>query len=116
MPEPANPIQLFEERVTFENWEAEGCHVFVGPKHVLTLNTPESLSDPESDRCFIEDWISPDEFCEHLTAVLRALGASVAVIAQVEQERQNYRERPVTPPTRSSEDLLRSIIETSPRS
>jgi len=109
MPEPTHPIPLSEERVTFENWEAEGCHVFVGNKHVLTLNTPESLSDPESACCFIDDWISPEEFCEHLSAVLLAFGASDAVIAQVEQERRNYRERPVPAPTRSNEDVLRSI-------
>lgn len=100
---------MSEEHVTFESWEEEGCHVFVGNKHVLTLNTPESLNNPESDCCFIEDWISPEEFCDHLAAVLRALGASAAVLAQVEQERRNYQSRPVTPPPRSTEELLRQI-------
>ena len=111
MPEPSDPIPPNEKRVTFENWEAEGCHAFVGGKHVLTLNTPESLSAPTSDCCFLEEWINPEDFYGHLTAVLRALGASPAVLAQVEQERQNHRAHPVEPPRRSSEDLLRNVIE-----
>lgn len=100
-----------EERVTFENWGSEGCHVFLGNKHVLTLNTPESLSDPGSDTCCIEDWISPEEFCGHLSTVLTALGASTAVLAGVEQERRNYREHPVEPPTCSNDELLKQVMK-----
>ena len=113
MPKPVEPTPLAEDRVTFENWENDGCHVFVGNKHVLTLNTPESSKCDEAYRAYIEDWISPDEFCAHLTAILRALGASPALLAQVEQERQNYRDRPVEPPQRTHEDLLREVTEMS---
>ena len=111
MPTPEPTIPWSEERVIFENWEADGCHIFVGGKHVLTLNTPESSKCDDLYRAYLEDWISPEEFCAHLTAILRALGASPAVLAQVEQERENYRERPVEPPQRTHEDLLREVTE-----
>ena len=111
MPDSADPFPLPEDRVTFENWEADGCHIFVGSKHVLTLNTPESLKCDDAYRAYIEDWISSDEFCSHLTAILRALGASPAVLAAVDQERLNYRERPVEPPQRTHEDLLGEIAD-----
>lgn len=110
MPSPTHSIPLSEERVTFENWEADGCHIFVDHKCVLTLNTPESSKYDEAYRAYIEDWISPEEFCAHLTTVLQALGASPAVQARVQQERQNYRDRPVESPQRSHEDLLREVM------
>lgn len=110
MPTPEPTIPWSEERVIFENWEADGCHVFVGGKHVLTLNTPESLNDPSSDCCYLDDWISPEEFCAYLTAVLRGLGAPPAVLAAVDNERQHYRDRPVEAPTRTNEDLLRKVM------
>lgn len=109
MPEPTNPIQRSEERVTFENWEAEGCHVFVGNKHVLTLNTPESSAIGDPYNTLFDDWISPDEFCTTLEGVLRALGASPAVLAGVDQERRNYQDRPVIPPARTKADLMREL-------
>lgn len=87
-----------------------GCHIFVGNKYVLTLSTPESSKCDEADRAYIEDWITPEEFCAYLTAILHALGASAAVLAQVKQEQQNYCDRPVEPPQRSNEDLLREFM------
>lgn len=109
MPERSDPRPISEERVTFENWEAEGCHVFVGGKYVLTLNTPESSALGDSYNTLLDDWISPEEFCASLEAVLHALGASSTVLTQVEQERGNYRERPTTPPARTNADLLREL-------
>lgn len=114
MPTPEPKIQWNEERVIFENWEAEGCHIFVDGKYILTLSTPENSKCDEAYRAYIEDWISPEEFCGHLAAVLRALGASTAVMAQVEQERRNYREHPVEAPQRTHEDLLREVMAMSP--
>lgn len=98
-----------EEPVTFENWEAEGCHVFADNKHVLTLNTPELISRRHPSNLFLEDWISPEEFCESLEKVLRALGASPRVIASVENERQNYQVRALPPPTRTKAMLLAEV-------
>ena len=109
MPDTEPTIQWSDERVIFENWLDDGCHIFVDHKHVLTLNTPESTNDEESSCCFMENWISPDEFCANLAAVLRAFGASPTVLAAVEMERRHYRESPVNPPQRSNRDLLRGI-------
>lgn len=106
------PSPLFnanEERVVFENWETEGCHVFVDHKHLLTLSTPESSAVGSSYNTLLDDWISPDEFCDSLGAVLLALGASPVMLAAVEQERANYRERPPRPPTRTRADLMHEI-------
>ena len=110
MPASEPTIPWSEERVIFENWEADGCHIFVGGKCVLTLNTPESSKCDEAYRAYIEDWISPEEFCAHLTAILRALGASPAVLAAVENERQHYRDYPIEPPKRSNADLLNEVM------
>ena len=96
-----------EEPVIFENWQEEGCHVFAHGKHVLTLNTPESTAAGDPYTTFLDDWISPEEFCVMLESVLRALGASSAILALVQRERQRYREHPVQPPTRTNEDLIR---------
>ncbi len=93
----------------FENWEEEGCHVFAHGKHVLTLNTPESTAAGDPYNTFLDDWISPDEFCTMLENVLRALGASPAVLAEVEREQRNYRERPVRPPMRTNADLMTEL-------
>ncbi len=109
MPESVVSIPWSEDPVIFENWEVEGCHVFVQGKHVLTLNTPESTAAGDSDNTLLDDWISPEEFCTTLESVLRTLGASPAVIAQVEQERRNYRERPVAAPRRTNADLMAEI-------
>ena len=98
-----------EEPVIFENWQTEGCHVFTHGKHVLTLNTPESTAAGDPYNTFLDDWISPEEFCATLESVLRALGASAAVLAAVEQERRNYRERPISPPVRTNADLMQEI-------
>ena len=66
MPDIEPTIQWSDERVIFENWLDDGCHIFVDHKHVLTLNTPECTNDEESSCCFVENWISPDEFCANL--------------------------------------------------
>ena len=110
MPTPEQPIKCCEEPVIFENWEADGCHIFAGGKCVLTLNTPESTKCDEAYRAYIEDWITPEAFCTHLTIILQALGASPKMLAQVEYERQHYREHPVEPPQRTHEDLLREVM------
>ena len=91
----------------FENWQEEGCHVFAHGKHVLTLNTPESTAAGNPYTTFLDDWISPEEFCTTLENVLRALGASPAVLAEVERERTQYQEHPVQPPTQTNEDVIR---------
>lgn len=109
MPDTEPTISWGGERVIFENWLCEGCHIFVDSKHVLTLNTPESTNDEGSSCCFAEDRISPDEFCANLTAVLRGFGASPAVLAAVKMERRHYRESPVNPPQRSNRDILHEI-------
>jgi len=109
MPEPSDPRPLREERVTFENWEADGCYVFVGNKQMATLNTPESSALGDPYNTFLDEWISPEEFCTTLEAVLRALGASSAVLAGVEQQRRNYQDRPVTPPARTKADLMSEL-------
>lgn len=101
-----------EEPVTFENWEEEGCHVFADNKHILTLNTPESMSAGDPYNTFLDDWISPEEFCESLEKVLTALGASPRVIAAVENERQNYRARSIQPPTRTNAELMDEVKAT----
>ena len=101
-----------EEPVTFENWEEEGCHVFAHGKHVLTLNTPESMSTGDPYNTFLDDWISPEEFCATLEKVLRALGASPTMIAKVEGERCNYRERRIQPPTRTNAQLVAEVKAT----
>lgn len=89
--------------------EEEGCHVFADNKHVLTLNTPELISKGDPYNTFLEDWISPEEFCTSLEKVLTALGASPRVIAAVENERQNYRVRALQPPTRTKAMLLAEV-------
>ena len=109
MPTPEESIKWSEEPVIFENWEADGCHIFAGGTCVLTLNTPESTKSDEAYRAYIEDWITPEEFCTHLTAILLALGASPRMLAQVEYELRHYREHPVEPPLRTHEDLLREV-------
>ena len=109
MPEPAASTAWSEEPVIFENWELEGCHVFVHGKHVLTLNTPESTAAGDPYNTLLDDWISPEQFCATLEVVLRALGASPAVLAQVEQQRHNYRARPVSAPRRTNADMMREI-------
>lgn len=98
-----------EEPVIFENWESDGCHVFVQGKHVLTLSTPESTSADQPTPSFLDDWISPEEFCDSLEKVLRAFGASDEVIADIDNEREHYRNRQVSPPTRTNADLLAAI-------
>ena len=105
--EPAAPWG--DERVIFENWADDGCHVFNDHKYVLTLATPESSKCDEAYRANIEDWTSPDEYCANLTAVLRGLGASPAVLAAVENEREHYQRYPIEPPTRMKDDLLREV-------
>ena len=50
MPAPTALPPLPEEPVTFENWEADGCHIFVDNKHLLTLNTPKSSKCDEAYR------------------------------------------------------------------
>lgn len=110
MPDPEPILNWGKERVIFENWDDDGTHIFIDHKYVLTLATPESSKCDEAYRAYIEDWVSPDEYCEHLAAVLRALGASSAMVAQVEQERQNYRRFPIEPPKRTHEDLLREVM------
>jgi len=100
-----------EERVTFENWRDDGCHVFVNHKHVLTLNTPESClggSNPED--CFTDEWISADEYCDSLCAVLQTLGASAAVVAAVAQERINYQVLSFELPSRDREAEFQAIF------
>lgn len=109
MPEPASRISRDDEPVIFENWQEEGCHVFAHGKHVLTLNTPESTATGDPYNTFLDDWISPEEFCVTLENVLRALGASPAVLANVERERTHYREHPVVPPTRTNVELMAAI-------
>lgn len=100
-----------EERVCFENWREDGCHVFVDNKHVLTLHTPEScLGGCAPEDCFIEDWISPDEYCPRLETILRALGASDSVLAAVEQERMNYRGSKLDLPSRDREAEFQTIL------
>ncbi|KAB2654362.1 MAG: hypothetical protein DVB32_09650 [Verrucomicrobia bacterium] len=109
MPEPRTEISWDEEPVIFENWEEEGCHVFAHGKHVLTLNTPESTATGDPYNTFLDDWISPEEFCTTLEKVLRALGTSPAVIAKVESERRRYREHPIQPPTRTNVELMDEV-------
>ncbi len=98
-----------EEFVYFENWRDLGCQVIVNGKEVLTLNTPESSLGAGGSPVFVEDWITPEEFCENLAAVLRAFGASEAVLDQVEWERQGYVKRQVERPTRTAAHLLSEI-------
>lgn len=98
-----------EERVHFENWRELGCQVIVAGKEVLTLATPESSLGTGGGPAFVEDWVTPEEFCDNLTAVLRAFVASTAVLEQVEWERQNYLESQVPGPSRRTDDLLREV-------
>ena len=105
MPQPIEAISWSEEPVIFENWEEDGCHIFANDKHVLTLNTPESLSAG-----FLDDWISSEEFCELLEKLLRGLGASEAVIARITDERTRYRDNPPVAPTRTNAELLEHIL------
>ena len=109
MPDPDAKISWDDEPVIFENWREEGCHVFAHGKHVLTLNTPEGSSAGDPYTTFLDDWISPEEFCVTLENVLRALGATDAVIGEIERERQHYRDHPVPPPTRTNEELMATI-------
>ena len=109
MPEPASRISRDDEPVIFENWQEEGCHIFAHGKHVLTLNTPESTAAGDPYTTFLDDWISPEEFCVTLENLLRALGASPVVIAEVERERTHYRKYPVQPPPRTNADLMQEI-------
>lgn len=99
-----------EERVYFENWGDLGCQVVLDGKDVLTLTTPESALNMGGCPVFQEDWISPEEFCVSLSTVLRAFGASQAILDQVEWERKNYLERPIEGPHRTKAELLREIV------
>lgn len=105
------PASDHEERVSFENWREEGCHVFVDHKHVLTIQTPEScLGGSAAEVCFIEDWISPVEYCDRLEAVLRGLGASAGVVSAVDRERGSYRSVSFELPRHDGEAELQAIL------